>query len=592
MRITAPLPTEAVPRRPRTNDNSDVAPVPYDARPRYPLSVGAVETGFGPLAADAARLGQGTLAIDGPAALDWGTFIGRLETAVRASGLETRTVDARDRMLPWGEIADRTERPILRGDPVFAAPANVALADLFRDTRVPRVDGGGLTIVYGPGSAAFAHDVLWYTDLPKRLALEACEAGRARNLGQPAGDIGDTRRLLFVDWPLEDAHRRAQSARWQRYVDASDARPRSVAGDALRDSLRALTSRPFRTRPAFLAQPWGGRWARDVLGVREGGPNAGAGAARAANAGLGYELVAPESGVLFGEEEVCEVALDILVGSEPRLLLGDHVVERFGASLPIRFDYLDTVEGGSLSVHCHPRADYMRDVFGLPYTQHETYYVMVTRPGARIFLGLGHDVDAEEFKREAERSQDGGRELDVDRFIASHAAVPHQLYLVPAGTPHGSGEGNVVLEVSATPYLYSLRFYDWLRPGLGGGPRPVQLAHAFANLRTPPAAETLIPAPRAVRSGPGFEEWTLGEHPELFFTVRRMHVDGGAAADDRTGDRFHVLNLVEGNEVLVRTASGAEHRLAYAETLVVPAGAGEYRVEANAAAMIVKAFVA
>ena len=48
-----------------------------------------------------------------------------------------------------------------------------------------------------------------------------------------------------------------------RYIDLREPeRPRSLSGDVLRRSLAALVAGPFRTRPAFLAQPWGGRWAR------------------------------------------------------------------------------------------------------------------------------------------------------------------------------------------------------------------------------------------------------------------------------------------------------------------------------------------
>ncbi len=77
----------------------------------------------------------------------------------------------------------------------------------------------------------------------------------------------------------------------------------------------------------------------------------------------------------------------LVVATHPEELLGDSVHRVFGTSFPVRFDYLDTVDGGNLSVHCHPQPDYMRSVFGWPYTQHESYYVMVGGESQRVFLG-------------------------------------------------------------------------------------------------------------------------------------------------------------------------------------------------------------
>ena len=78
-----------------------------------------------------------------------------------------------------------------------------------------------------------------------------------------------------------------------------------------------------------------------------------------------------------------------------------------------------------------------------------------------------------------------GVELDADRFLLTHPAEQHRLYLIPAGTPHASGAGNVVLEISATPYLYTLRFYDWLRRDLDGELRPVHVASRVREPRRP-----------------------------------------------------------------------------------------------------------
>jgi mannose-6-phosphate isomerase class I len=279
-----------------------------------------------------------------------------------------------------------------------------------------------------------------------------------------------------------------------------------------------------------------------------------------------------------------EVPLQTLVALHPEDVLGTHVHETFGTSFPIRFDYLDTVGGGNLSVHCHPRHDYMRQVFGWPYTQHETYYMMVGGPGRRVFLGLRQRADLAAFRRAADRAVHDGVPFDVERYVQSFPAEPHQLFLIPAGTPHGSGEGNVVLEISATPYLYSLRFYDWLRRDRDGRPRPVHVAHAFANLDATRSGgavvRDLIQQPRTVRSGAGWREDVIGRLPEMFFEVRRVELTAGAIVDDATDHRFHVLNVVQGDGILLETAGGHRHALAYAETLTVPAAVGAYRVRA------------
>jgi len=270
------------------------------------------------------------------------------------------------------------------------------------------------------------------------------------------------------------------------------------------------------------------------------------------------------------------------------------VHEAFGTSFPVRFDYLDTVDGGNLSVHCHPRPDYMEEVFGWPYPQHETYYVMETTPGVSVWLGLQGGADLDAFRREAARAERDGVELKAGRYLRTHAAERHRLYLIPAGTPHASGAGNVVLEISATPYLYTLRFYDWLRRDLEGELRPVHLDHAFANLDPTCSGarlSELMPEPTVVREGKGWREVELGRHPDLFFAVHRLEFDD--TIEDETAGRFHVLNLVEGTTIEIESETGDVHPLSYAETIVVPAAVGRYRLTRSSgpASKVVKAFV-
>jgi mannose-6-phosphate isomerase class I len=280
----------------------------------------------------------------------------------------------------------------------------------------------------------------------------------------------------------------------------------------------------------------------------------------------------------------------------PTRVLGSHVRGLFGTSFPIRFDYLDTVGGGNLSVHCHPGATDMAEVFGWPYPQHETYYVMAGGHDTVIYLGLRSDASLEEFHRCADQADKYGVEFDIGRFVQAFPAEPHQLYMVPAGTPHGNGAGNVVLEISATPYLYSLRFYDWLRRDQDGAQRPVHVEHAFRNLNPNrcglAVCHDLVQKPRMTSSGDGWFEELLGNLPEMFFEVRRLALARGAQACRQTIDRFHVLNLVDGDQVTIDWPGGS-HPLCYAETIVIPAEVGSYRVVASdrSPARIVQAVV-
>jgi mannose-6-phosphate isomerase class I len=560
--------------------------VSYDPEPRYPVVEGMVELGYGALAAELVRRRPRSVAVDGPAALPWELIAASLSAALSEAGLQSRRVDVRQYLAPWIEVQRRTASVDLAGDPVFARTFAGSLLDLFDELPRPSVGPHDLTLVFGPGSALVDHDVLWYLDLPKRLSLDAVRRDLAGNLGQPPGEPGSEKRLLFVDWPVLDRHKQELASRIDRYADLTDAEnPRSLDGAALRRSLQALATAPFRTRPTFLPGPWGGQWLRRALGVATDTPNL----------AWSYELITPESGILFGASEPAEVAFELLMAEHAEEVLGEAVAERFGKSFPIRFDYLDTLDGGDLSIQCHPSEQYMRETFGLPYTQHETYYVSVTTPGAKIFLGLREDADLDAFRGEAERAEDPGRPFEPERYLETHSAAQHRLYAIPAGTPHASGAGNVVLEISATPYLYTLRFYDWLRRDLDGELRPVHLRHAFSNLdpsrRGAAVRRELIPEPVVVREGPGWAELALSTLPELFFAVHRLDF-ADEIADDTFG-RFHALNLVAGEQVDIVTAAGDIHPLAYAETIVIPAAVGAYRIRRRSgeACKVVKAFV-
>lgn len=549
----------------------------YNPHPLYPPATGEVTAGIEEaIRREARRATAGVvLAIDGPMYLDWDDLIEQVRGELIGNAPFVHLLDTRDVFVPWDELQQLTLTKELAQDPDFAKLPDLSIAALLPTLPKPVAEAGQAWIVYGPGAALADPDHLWYADLPKRYAEAGVSQGIGRNLGQPEEETPTLKRLFYIDWPLQDQHRDSIAARIDRFIDASPGQDgvssyHSISGENLRATLTKLASRPFRTRPTFNTTSWGGHWAQQELGMN---PDA-------ESTALGYELIAPESGLLIGKDEhTVEVPFQMLVAQQPLDIMGAATHEQFGTSFPIRFDYLDTVNGGNLSVHCHPQADYMREVFGWPYTQHETYYMMVGGEDRKVFLGLKQDADIEAFHAQADAAHEQGVEFDIEKYVQTFPATAHQLFVIPAGTPHGSGEGNVVLEVSATPYLYSLRFFDWLRRDSQGQQRPVHVSKAFANLNTnrtgKQVADDLVQQPWELRVDDGLVEEMLGSLPEMFFEVRRIVITSDEPTEHATRDRFHVFNVVEGDGVEVSWEGGSQV-FAYAETFVVPAAVGRY----------------
>lgn len=140
----------------------------------------------------------------------------------------------------------------------------------------------------------------------------------------------------------------------------------------------------------------------------------------------------------------------------------------------------------------------------------------------------------------------------------------------------------MVLEISATPYIFTFKLWDWARLGLNGLPRPIHLKHGLANIQWNRDRDwvksNLINPVREVARGDGWREETTGLH-ELEFLETRRHWFTESVLHDTEG-RLNVLNLVEGEEIVVESPENAFEPFVvhYAETFIVPASAGRYRI--------------
>ena len=535
------------------------------------------------------------IVIDGFVGVRWQNFITHLRNAFGDHEQELRWLSTESCFRPAKEI-EQLLATSLTQDPVFGRIFHGDLQDLWlpaqrtRLQRVAEADNNGITIVYGFGASLITtKGIHIYIDVPKDLSQQLAGQKEICNVGaqEPEAFSLMYKRFYFVDWPMLNRIKRAELARMDFFVDGSEQdSPMLVHGDDFRRALHELSQRPFRVKPWFAPGPWGGQWMKEQFGLP----------AEAPNYAWSFELIAPENGILLGNaEQYFECAFDYLLWAETDAVLGVPVASRYGSYFPIRFDYLDTMGGTNLSCQVHPRVDYIRTEFGEPLTQDETYYIVTCDPDARVFLGLREDTSVHALKTDAMAARDQCIPFEITDHVNAFPSKPHDLFLIPSGTVHCSGANNLVLEISATPYIFTFKIYDYLRSDLSGNLRHVHLDHAFANIdptrTTDWVQQNLIPEPELLREGADWAEYRIGNIDQLFFAIHRLEFTD--SIEDQTDGKFVALNLVEGDRCEILTPTTGPVELRFAESIIIPASVSSYvlRNMSNSSCKVVKAFV-
>ena len=558
----------------------------YDIRPRTSFGTAGHEvcSGWDSVIRQVHRAaGEGgsdrVVIVDCYSGVDVDDLVTRLKKHLRPRLL----IETKD-ILKSGADIDRLVAPYVGEDPVFGRLADLSLIDFFSAERLADADRRlkrerGLRIVCGPGAALLPCEgaVVVYADMARWPIQQRFRSGAAGNLGASAeyGSAADKyKRAFFVDWRVLDRHKISLFDRVDYFLDTTTgSQPVLVDGKLMRRSLEALTRRPFRVVPYFDPAPWGGHWMQRHFNLDAGSPNY----------GWGFDCVPEENSLVLDFGGVTtEIPAINPVLRHPVELLGEEVYRRFGAEFPIRFDLLDTIGGGNLSLQVHPLRSYIREHFGVAYTQDESYYILEASPGASVYLGLVDRAHAMTFADELRRSRQVNIAPNVDAFVKRWPARKHDHFLIPAGTCHCSGAGNLVLEISATPYIFTFKLWDWGRLGLDGQPRPIHLERGLANIQWQRDAawveQNLINRVTPLASGASWREERTGLHRSQFIEARRHWFTG--PVNHRSTASVNVLNLVQGPAACVESPDRQFDPLVihYAETFIVPAGAGDYMI--------------
>ncbi len=563
----------------------------YDIYPSFNIGSGKIQQGIESIVDELIK--HGNIVIDGYAGVLWEYLAEQLFTEFTKRDIHTNFFNVKTAMKAEESIDEIINPYMGDSESIFGKKTDLELFDFFDKEKLNKIkpdNTSEINIIYGCGAALAGWDgFLVYADMPKNELQFRMRAGSISNLG--SGYTYDAKymykRFYFVDWVVLNEHKRKLVPKINYLIDAQ--RPNellSIYGDDLRETLKTMSHNFFRVRPWFEPGAWGGTWIKNnIHGLAQDVPNY----------AWSFELIVPENGLMLeSDNKLLEISFDFMMYQEYEAVLG-NAAEKFVVEFPIRFDFLDTFDGGNLSVQCHPGPEYIKDKFGESFTQDETYYILDTKDHAKVYLGFKEGVEPEKFRDELHNSYEKSISLNIDKYVQSHPVNKHDLLLIPNGTIHGSGINNLVLEISSTPYIFTFKMYDWLRLDLDGKPRPINIDHALNNLNFDRKGKVIekdfISKPEITAAGKDWKIVHLKTHPEHFYDVERIEFN--SSVEINTNNKCHVCNLVQGESIILKTKNGISQQFNYSETFVIPAATESYTFvnKGNSEAWVVKAFI-
>lgn len=545
------------------------------------------------------------VALDGYTTANWTVFVNLIARECCLLGLGFEAIDANAATLKSGKEIDAIIDPLLiwdtKIDPTllygkvykggYQGLMDEARTEAFKKAVPASRQAGKISVVYGYGSLIpelrELYDVKVFFDLTPMKSMLRIRRGEYSNLGKERpGIINRTiRRCYYCDFEcaVRNRHELWENNVPDWYVLDNDPQNLQLTPfGTFSDICAQLVKYPFRAKPCYLEGVWGGSYMKKLRNLPD----------EMRNAAWVFDFIPMEvSVVVEAGDEKLDINYCSFVHKEGVNLMGEDCVKKFEGYFPIRFNWDDSYHStGNMSIQCHSGGEYNVKNYNEFGRQDESYYVVVTGHDAKTFIGFRDDADIPQFFRDIEAADTEHKPCDYMKYVSYEESKPGLQVMLPAGTIHSSGRNQVILEIgSLTIGSYTYKMYDYLRLDFDGKQRPIHTRLGEENVRQdrrysvihdPESPEYIVQKPRLAASGEGWEEYILGENPQVYFSLRRLEFEK-KCEQDTGGKLFHVLTLVDGDAVRVRSVRHPERYfdLQFMDIVCVPADMGRYVIE-------------
>lgn len=543
--------------------------------------------------------------IDGYTTANWKQFVDLLARECIINDFEFEAVDSMEAILkPGKEIDEMIDSRLIwdtKIDPtlLYGKLYHGGYIGLFDEAKVAdfqkavpaKKTAGKLVVVTGYGcmipELRDMYDVKCWFDLTPMRSILRIRNGEYANIGKDRpGIINRTiRRCYYCDFECAVQLRKDL---WKNnvpdyfFLDNTPGKLQMMPFSSFADICAQLVKYPFRTKPCYLEGVWGGSYIKKQRNLPK----------EMRNCAWVFDFIPMEVSLLIESgDEMLDINYCSFVHKEGVNLMGEKCANKFQGYFPIRFNWDDSYHStGNMSVQCHSDGKFNIENYDEFGRQDESYYVVVTGHEAKTFIGFRDDADIPQFFKEIEDADTKQIPCDYMKYVSYEPSVPGLQVMLPAGTIHSSGRNQVILEIgSLTIGSYTYKMYDYLRLDFDGKQRPIHTylgeqcvnqERRYSVIHDPNSPDYIVQQPRLDAKGEGWEEYILGENPQMYISLRRLEFEK-VCEQDTKNEKFHVLTLVDGDKVRIRSVKHPERYfdLDFMEIACVPADMGKYVVE-------------
>ena len=223
--------------------------------------------------------------------------------------------------------------------------------------------------------------------------------------------------------------------------------------------------KPFKFEPYLKETIWGGKQIAEYKGIKACSENIGE--SWEISGVKGHESIVAEGGTACEDKGL---TISELIQKYREKLLGEKVYERFGTDFPLLIKFIDSRQ--DLSVQVHPDDKLAKERHGCQ-GKTEMWYIINSKPGAKIYAGLNKHITPEDYVRMTDKETIDGHSPLMD-VIAAHDSHVGDIFFLPAGRLHSIGTGNLLVEIQQTSDI-TYRVYDFGRRDANGNTRELHI---------------------------------------------------------------------------------------------------------------------